>query len=99
MTDQPNEERRCSFCGKTQNEVRRLISGRALKSNDGEVKTVFICDECIDLCRDVINAGQEKAPETAPAEQELTLKTPQEIHKLLDDIHMDASTKMHERIV
>jgi len=85
MTDQPNDERRCSFCGKTQNEVRRLISGRALKSNDGEVKTVFICDECIDLCRDVINAGQDKASEEAPVEQELTLKTPQEIHKLLDD--------------
>ena len=87
MTDYTNEEvRRCSFCGKTQNEVRRLISGRALKSNDGEIKTVFICDECIDLCRDVINAGQEKNTETSSeTNQELVLKTPQEIHKLLDD--------------
>ena len=64
MTDTTQDEvRRCSFCGKTQNEVRRLISGRALKSGDGEVKTVFICDECVDLCRDVINAGDPKENE------------------------------------
>ncbi|MEN9945595.1 MAG: ATP-dependent Clp protease ATP-binding subunit ClpX, partial [Pseudomonadota bacterium] len=34
----------CSFCGKSQNEVRKLIAG----------PSVFICDECIDLCNDII---------------------------------------------
>lgn len=80
-----NEIRRCSFCGKTQNEVRRLISGRALKSTDGEIKTVFICDECVDLCRDVITAGTEENQETKTTETPLPLKTPQEIYKTLDD--------------
>ena len=87
MTDTPETEvRRCSFCGKTQNEVRRLISGRALKSDNGEVKTVFICDECVDLCRDVITAGQEKeAEQKQPENTESVLKTPHEIHQMLDD--------------
>ncbi len=86
MTDKQEEEiRRCSFCGKTQNEVRRLISGRALKSRDGEVKTVFICDECVDLCRDVIDAGNNEAKETAPEKTTPILKTPQEIHQFLDE--------------
>ena len=86
MTDTQDEIRRCSFCGKTQNEVRRLLSGRALKSGDGEIKTVFICDECVDLCRDVINAGESKETEKAPETPvETPLKTPQEIHQALDD--------------
>jgi len=87
MTDTTQDEiRRCSFCGKTQNEVRRLISGRALKSGDGEIKTVFICDECVDLCRDVINAGEPSKGEAAnEATEETPLKTPQEIHTALDD--------------
>src|SRR5439155_466870 len=37
----------CSFCGKSQDEVRKLIAG----------PTVYICDECIDLCNDIIEAG------------------------------------------
>ncbi len=79
-----NEEvRQCSFCGKTQNEVRRLISGRALKSDNGDIKTVFICDECVDLCCDVINTGANEQKEEKT--ENLPLKTPQEIHKILDD--------------
>ena len=85
MTETTEEVRRCSFCGKTQNEVRRLISGRALKSDNGDVKTVFICDECVDLCRDVITAGAEKTESETPAAGETTLKTPRELHQLLDD--------------
>ena len=82
-----NEEvRQCSFCGKTQNEVRRLISGRALKSDNGDIKTVFICDECVDLCRDVISTGNDEKKEEKQSEKEtIPLKTPQEIHKILDD--------------
>ena len=37
----------CSFCGKNQNEVRRLIAG----------PSVYICDECVDLCNDIISRG------------------------------------------
>ena len=86
MTDKNDTEmRRCSFCGKTQNEVRRLISGRALKSQDGEIKTVFICDECIDLCQDVISAGNEANQSDENKTEETVLKTPQEIHQALND--------------
>ena len=46
----------CSFCGKSQNEVRKLIAG----------PSVFICDECVDLCNDIIREEvQEAASETA----------------------------------
>ncbi|MBU3259421.1 ATP-dependent Clp protease ATP-binding subunit ClpX [Roseovarius sp. PS-C2] len=61
----------CSFCGKSQHEVRKLIAG----------PTVFICDECVELCMDIIreetkNAGL-KSSEGVP--------TPQEICQVLDD--------------
>ena len=39
----------CSFCGKSQNEVRKLIAG----------PSVFICDECVDLCNDIIQEELE----------------------------------------
>jgi len=44
----------CSFCGKSQKEVKKLIAG----------PTVYICDECIELCNDIIaeEYGQEEAP-------------------------------------
>ena len=38
----------CSFCGKSQHEVRKLIAG----------PTVFICDECVELCNDIIQIGR-----------------------------------------
>ena len=61
----------CSFCGKSQHEVRKLIAG----------PTVFICDECVELCMDIIReegkAGVAKAQEGVP--------TPQDICDTLDD--------------
>ena len=63
----------CSFCGKSQHEVRKLIAG----------PSVFICDECIELCNDIIRdetaspAAQGKTPKT-------DLPTPQEISGILD---------------
>jgi ATP-dependent Clp protease ATP-binding subunit ClpX len=61
----------CSFCGKSQHEVRKLIAG----------PTVFICDECVELCMDIIkeesNDSFVKNHEGVPA--------PQEICKVLDD--------------
>jgi len=61
----------CSFCGKSQHEVRKLIAG----------PTVFICDECVELCMDII---KEENKETFVKNQE-GVPTPQEICKVLDD--------------
>ena len=62
----------CSFCGKNQNEVRRLIAG----------PSVYICDECVDLCNDIITEESE-----VPDEQEASgsLPVPTEIKSTLDD--------------
>ena len=61
----------CSFCGKSQHEVRKLIAG----------PTVFICDECVELCMDII---KEENKDTFVRNQE-GVPTPQEICKVLDD--------------
>ncbi len=65
--------RYCSFCGKSEHEVRKLIAG----------PTVFICDECVELCVDIIRTA-DKAPATTGETSE-TLVTPQQISKVLDD--------------
>ncbi len=65
--------RYCSFCGKSEHEVRKLIAG----------PTVFICDECVELCVDIIRTA-DKAPATTGEASE-TLVTPQQIRKVLDD--------------
>src|SRR5690625_2361288 len=62
----------CSFCSKSQNEVRKLIAGPS---------SVFICDECIDLCNDII---VEEAQEAARNAVRNELPTPQEIKSFLD---------------
>jgi ATP-dependent Clp protease ATP-binding subunit ClpX len=61
----------CSFCGKSQHEVRKLIAG----------PTVFICDECVELCMDII---KEENKDSFVHNQE-GVPTPQEICKFLDD--------------
>ena len=61
----------CSFCGKSQHEVRKLIAG----------PTVFICDECVELCMDII---KEESKETFVKHQD-GLPSPKEICKVLDD--------------
>ena len=69
--DSQGDKLRCSFCGKNQDEVKRLIAG----------PTVYICDECIDLCNDIIL--EEGANEKAAVMQDLP--TPKEISQLLDE--------------
>ena len=64
--------RYCSFCGKSEHEVRKLIAG----------PTVFICDECVELCVDIIRTA-DKAPTTSEPSEALV--TPQQISKVLDD--------------
>ena len=63
-------EQRCSFCGKEKSKVKKLIAGP---------EGIFICDECVELCRDMI----EKAPSSAPTEK-VELKKPSEIKDELD---------------
>src|ERR1700753_3924083 len=63
--------RYCSFCAKSEHEVRKLIAG----------PTVFICDECVELCMDIIRA----ADKGAIAKEGEGIPTPQEICKVLDD--------------
>lgn len=62
----------CSFCGKSQHEVKKLIAG----------PSVFICDECVDLCVDIIREENKHGPLLGQSEQ---LPTPQEIAHILDD--------------
>ena len=62
----------CSFCGKSQHEVRKLIAG----------PSVFICDECVDLCNDII---REEVQEKSVSGTSGKLPTPQEINRILDD--------------
>ena len=77
MTD---ETMVCSFCGKTQKEVKKLIAGRSDKDEAGQGKTVYICDECIGLCQDILKGEIEKNPqlELEGLGGEQPLKKPQE---------------------
>jgi len=61
----------CSFCGKSQHEVRKLIAG----------PSVYICDECVELCNDII---REELDDVSGGENE-KLPTPKDIHAFLDD--------------
>ena len=61
----------CSFCGKSQNEVKKLIAG----------PSVFVCDECVDLCNDIIR----EETQDIPTESEAHLPTPKEISAFLDE--------------
>ena len=62
----------CSFCGKSQHEVRKLIAG----------PSVFICDECVDLCNDII---QEEVQDSDDADASDGLPVPKAIKTTLDD--------------
>jgi ATP-dependent Clp protease ATP-binding subunit ClpX len=62
----------CSFCGKSQHEVRKLIAG----------PSVFICDECVDLCNDIIREEVQESGSDASQDQ---LPVPREINAILDE--------------
>lgn len=61
----------CSFCGKNQHEVKKLIAG----------PSVFVCDECVDLCNDIMREEQKQVEEV----KETSLPTPKEIATFLDE--------------
>jgi ATP-dependent Clp protease ATP-binding subunit ClpX len=62
----------CSFCGKSQHEVRKLIAG----------PSVFICDECVELCNDII---REEVQESEEKSEQARLPKPDEIKAILDE--------------
>ena len=71
---------RCSFCNKDQNDVRKLIAG----------PTVFICDECVEVCNDIIaddNRFENRGTRSS-------LPTPQEIKKFLDEYVIGQAASM-----
>ena len=74
MSEKPSGEKLlyCSFCGKSQHEVRKLIAG----------PSVFICDECIELCNDIIR--EETSGDTAVKGTKSDLPVPSEICGILD---------------
>lgn len=76
MAGKNNDNRvRCSFCNKTQDQVRKLIAGP---------NGIYICDECVDICADII---EEEYEEEQPVqdEMEINLLKPVEIKEFLDD--------------
>src|SRR5229473_6720975 len=71
IVSEPTNALYCSFCGKSQHEVRKLIAG----------PTVFICDECVELCMDIIREEHK----TTLVKSRDGVPTPKEIRKVLDD--------------
>ncbi len=68
----------CSFCGKSQHEVRKLIAG----------PSVFICDECVDLCNDIITEELQEKDD----DDKRSLPIPKEINDFLDDYVIDQTS-------
>ena len=62
----------CSFCGKSQHEVRKLIAG----------PSVFVCDECVELCNDIIREEMQEKSATGKGSK---LPTPREINDILGE--------------
>ena len=75
MSDEGKKALRCSFCGKHENQVHRMIQGPGVR----------ICDECVQLCMSILNEGFD-GPETTPLEDVPDqLPTPKEIRAVLDE--------------
>ena len=89
MPTRTDDRVRCSFCGKTQDQVRKLIAG----SNN-----VFICDECIELCGEILAEELEEEEEKEPVSPlaGINLLKPKEIKAFLDEyvIGQDAAKKV-----
>lgn len=71
MAKKTEENLKCSFCGKAQKEVKKLIAGNG----------VYICDECVSLCNEILEEEKLSSHESVRAD----LPTPQEINKFLDE--------------
>ncbi len=69
-----DDQIRCSFCNKTQDQVRKLIAGP---------NGVYICDECVEICADIIDEEYEEEP--AEETMDINLLKPVQIREFLDD--------------
>lgn len=87
MTEEKDKTLVCSFCNKTQNEVKKLIAGRTLSFGDDpkSSQTVFICDECVNLCAKIIaDEAQNASIDMLDEGAEPVLSSPKEIKEFLD---------------
>ena len=76
MPGRVDEKIRCSFCGKTQDQVRKLIAGN---------NNVFICDECIDLCSEILEEELPEEEHSGESFGDINLYKPKEIKAFLDE--------------
>ncbi len=76
MPVRPEDKIRCSFCGKSQDQVRKLIAGSG---------NVFICDECIELCGEILEEELGEVMDETPDFSGINLLKPKEIKEFLDD--------------
>ena len=74
MAGRSSDNIRCSFCNKTQDQVRKLIAGPA---------GVYICDECVEICADIVEEEYEE--ELEEEDFQINLLKPVEIKDFLDD--------------
>ena len=92
MPVRPEEKIRCSFCGKNQDQVRKMIAG----SNG-----VYICDECIELCSEILEEELGNEEEERPDFSGINLLKPKEIKEFLDDyvrrVRVAKETNAHSR--
>ena len=75
MAGKNSDSIRCSFCNKTQDQVRKMIAGPS---------GVYICDECVEICADIVEEEYEEAQQEE-AEMDINLLKPVEIKEFLDD--------------
>ncbi len=66
---------RCSFCGKTQDEVKKLVAG----------PTVYICNECVALCNDILKEEDKGEAKTGQPKGKLSVPKPVDIKEVLDE--------------
>jgi ATP-dependent Clp protease ATP-binding subunit ClpX len=84
MSNESSDKLNCSFCGKVQDDVKKLIAG----------PSVYICNECVDLCNDIIDEETKSQEENSSLEN---LLSPAEIFSQLDEyvIGQDKAKKFY----
>ena len=77
MAGKNSDNIRCSFCNKTQDQVKKMIAGPS---------GVYICDECVEICADIVEEEYEEMQSEEP-DMDINLLKPVEIKEFLDDYH------------